>query len=611
MSHIERQIRQAQRRLWLNRWLHQWGWTLLIATAAWTIAWIVSRLIPALGLPMGWIAVGGLAASFVGSWVWLARTREQIDAAAAALDRAAGLKERVSTGLYVAASSDPFAQAVQADAERSVAGLTARKFIPIRWTRSLSASGVVLAMALLSLLLPVMNIFEEEKPDPRTQADRARITRVKQVVARPVDSLRKALEDNPHLDIPPELENLEESLARRDIKDPDVLRREGIKQLDRLKDALKKQRDSERFNRLNETKKRLAKIGQAADPKSEVGKLIDALASGDMQEAQKSLKRMQEQLAKRARQGKMDPAKMAQMQKQLEDLSKKLEQAAQDKRSQQELKNAGLSAEEAKRILQTLAKKNPKQLAELAKKLAERLKDKGMTKEQLQKMLEKMQQRQKACKQCKGLGEKMGRAAKKMGQGQTESAAQELGEAGQMLDEMEQLEQAMNELEAQMSELDDARDELDGEEDEDDGICKQCNGTGFRKDGAPCPNCNGTGQCGGPGRGGGNRDRADNVDVEFKNRKAKTKMNKRGRIIGQRFVKGDPLKGKSEIELLDAARAAELDATDALNRNRVPRRYRSGVKNYFDRLPGDFKGQPAEKSETEKPKSESGSSTGQ
>src|SRR5712671_4799009 len=36
MSTIERQVRAAQHRLWLNRLLRFWGWSLLAATALWT-----------------------------------------------------------------------------------------------------------------------------------------------------------------------------------------------------------------------------------------------------------------------------------------------------------------------------------------------------------------------------------------------------------------------------------------------------------------------------------------------------------------------------------------------------------------------------------------------
>src|SRR5436190_23257316 len=37
MSTIERQVRAAQHRLWLNRFLRFWGWSLLAATVLWTL----------------------------------------------------------------------------------------------------------------------------------------------------------------------------------------------------------------------------------------------------------------------------------------------------------------------------------------------------------------------------------------------------------------------------------------------------------------------------------------------------------------------------------------------------------------------------------------------
>jgi len=587
MSNMKRQVIQAQHRLWLNRWLRQWGWSLLFATAVWTAIWVVSRLFPTLGLPMGWIALAGAVASVAASVTWLVATREHAPTAAAALDEAAGLKERVSTGLHFVQSRDPFAQATQADAEASVAGLSARKFIRIQWAGSLSLSGLMLGVALLSLLLPEFDILNGKEARSKAEAEQASIRRVKLAVARPVEAVRKIMKENPALKAPPELEDLEEKFERAEGKDADVLRREAIKQLDKLSNALKKQAESDRFEALRETKKRMAKIGESADPKAEVGKLIDALARGDLQVAQDTVKKLQEDLARRRHNGKIDPAKAEQMREQLKELARKLREAAQDTRSEQELKNAGLSADDAKRVLEALAKHDPKQLEKLAKELAERLKNKGVTAEQLKKMLDKMKKRQAANKQCNKLGNKMGQAAQKMKDGDMESASQELGEAGEMLSEMEQLDQAMNDLELQMSELDDARDDLSGD-DEDDSVCKACNGTGFRKDGSPCPQCNGQGNGQGLGRGGGLRERDDSVKVGFVNRRAKVKLNRHGRIIGQQYVKGRPLKGKSEIEFFDAAHAAELDATDALNRDRVPRIFRKSVKQYFDRLPHVF-----------------------
>src|SRR5262249_18311567 len=154
----------------------------------------------------------------------------------------------------------------------------------------------------------------------------------------------------------------------------------------------------------------------------------------------------------------------------------------------------------------------------------------------------------------------------------------------------EQMEQNLNELEGQMSQLDQARSDLnkDGEGDQDgDGKCKECHGTGFRNDGSPCPHCQGSGKSGG-NRGMGPRERDDNVQVGFENKKEKTQQGKGGSIISQQFVKSKQLKNKSEAEISDAARAAEIDATDSLDRERIPRVYRKGVRTYFDRLGDQF-----------------------
>ncbi|HVP13245.1 MAG TPA: hypothetical protein VMV94_18880 [Phycisphaerae bacterium] len=104
-------------------------------------------------------------------------------------------------------------------------------------------------------------------------------------------------------------------------------------------------------------------------------------------------------------------------------------------------------------------------------------------------------------------------------------------------------------------------------------------------------------------------------------KKGKVKTTKNGRVIGQQFVKGRQLKGQSQVEFQEAAAAAEIDATNALDKDRVPRIYRKAVRNYFDRLGervkaaatgGDTKESGQEKpSEKEKPGKEEGSAESQ
>ena len=602
MSSMEHQVKKAQHRLWFNRWLRQWGWSALFAAAAWTIAWLVDRLFFPGVLPIGWSAITALGLSVVASLIWLLLTREHALLAATALDKAAGLRERISTGLYIQPqAADPFAKAVVADAERAIAGLSARRFIPIRWASSLSFSSVMIAVALLSLLLPEIDLLGNKEALAAENERLSRLERVQSIVAKPVSVMRQIEEKHPDLELGRERKKIDDALRRDRQNDPNVLRRETVKKLDRLQDALKQKANADRFKALNETKKRLKQLGQPSDPKTELGKLLDSLSSGDFQEAQEAVKKLKENLAKRTRDGKIDAKAAKQMQKQLEDMAKKLQQAAEDKQSKRELQNAGLSEADAKRILEELSKKDPKQIEELAKKLSQQLKDKGISQQQMQKMLQKIQQRQQACKQCQKLGQKMDGAAKQMQQGNTQAAQDELGEAGEMLNEMEQLEQAMNELNAQMSQLDDARDDLNDEGFDKSDKCKHCNGTGFLPDGSPCPWCDGSGRCGGMGGGGGKLPRDDSAQTDTVDKKAKIKT-RSGSIIGQKFVKGRQLKGASDVEFYDAATAAEIDATDSLNKDRIPRLYRKGVKRYFDRLGNSVR--PADKADSASDKEE-------
>jgi hypothetical protein len=597
MSGIESQIRQAQKRLWFNRWLRQWGWSLLCATAAWTLIWIVDRLF-ALKLPMGWAALAGLGASLLVASIWLIVTREPIATAAVALDVAAQLRERISSSLYARnQAGDPFAEAVVADAERAAAGLRAGRLFPVRWSGSLSLSAAVLLVALLSLLLPEFDILGKKEALGKESARLDRMKQAQAVLAQPVSTLQQIAERNPDLEMGKDVKDLQDALKRQQNADPEVLRRETVKKIDRLQDALKQKADSDRYKALAETKKRLQQAGQLSDPKTELGKLMENLSAGDFNEAQKSIKELQEKLAKRAKSGGADAKQTEQMRKQLDELAQKVQKAAEDKQSEQELKNAGMSEEEAKRTLDALSKKDPKQLEKMAKELSERLKDKGVTEQQLQDMMKKIQQRQQACNQCKQMSSKMAEAGRQLQKGDTQAAADELGEAAEQLSEMEQMEQGLNDIESQMSQLDGERDGLNNQG-RGENKCPRCNGTGFQKDGSPCPGCDGTGSCSGAGnddksgksgknkggRGAGSRGRNDNAQTATKDEKGKVKTNRTGRVIGQEYVKGRQLKGQSTAEFQDAAEAAEIDVTDALDKDRVPRIYRKAVRNYFDRL---------------------------
>jgi hypothetical protein len=55
----------------------------------------------------------------------------------------------------------------------------------------------------------------------------------------------------------------------------------------------------------------------------------------------------------------------------------------------------------------------------------------------------------------------------------------------------------------------------------------------------------------------------------------------KGKIIGQWLVNGEQVKGSVSKEAAEIVSAAERDATDAVNRDRIPRQYQKSVKEYF------------------------------
>ena len=73
--------------------------------------------------------------------------------------------------------------------------------------------------------------------------------------------------------------------------------------------------------------------------------------------------------------------------------------------------------------------------------------------------------------------------------------------------------------------------------------------------------------------------------MDFKIERQKVKTTK-GKIIGQFLVDGEQVKGELGEKIVEVVAADERDATDAINRDRVPRQYQKAVKEYFSRLPG-------------------------
>ncbi len=152
MTQLERQVRTAQHRLWLNRWFHALACLVALTAGVFAVVVLIQRLYD-LQVPMFWIGACLATAALAGSVAWAFGTREDASFAAAKLDEAAGLRERLSSGQYCIGAEDPFATAVVADAERVSGSLSARKHIRLRMPKPLAWSAASIAAAAMMFLV--------------------------------------------------------------------------------------------------------------------------------------------------------------------------------------------------------------------------------------------------------------------------------------------------------------------------------------------------------------------------------------------------------------------------------------------------------------------------
>lgn len=85
------------------------------------------------------------------------------------------------------------------------------------------------------------------------------------------------------------------------------------------------------------------------------------------------------------------------------------------------------------------------------------------------------------------------------------------------------------------------------------------------------------------GQGQGGLAKSEKTDVAFKTEKGKVATTK-GAIVGQFLVDGEQVKGDAKAGLAELVTAAEHDASDRINRDRIPRQYHKAVKEYFANL---------------------------
>jgi len=565
MSHLDHQIRRVQRRLWLNRWMHTFFFCLAFGAGLFAVVVLVQRLYD-LVWPLFWVGVGLGGAALLGSFVWMWVTREDVHVAATTLDEAAGLRERLSSAQYCRDSDDPFARAVVADAEQVSTALSVRRHIQLRFPQPLPwASFAMVAAALMFLITP--GVLKQTKASE--ESDQSELTKqVNAVVKKKLQDIQRMADEFPVLaDLKDDLRDLDKQSGGM-LKRPGDIRHEAVKKIDRLADAVKKKRGDLKY-KANQEMRRMFRRLQAPKSGSEATKkLSKKLQQGDFKGAKEELQKLQEQLA--TLKSDEDKEFVKKMGEQLAKLAKQLEELSIDKKLAQKLAQAGLKKEDVERMLETLGKKEIEQIKKALEK-------QGMSQKQINKMIQKLQQQQLGVAQAQQMGKSLQKAASACKSGQPGEAVAGLALAAGQLSDAEALEAEMAQIEATLAELSSARNSLDS-------ACSQCKGTG-RCRGKPCGRCQGNGNRPGRGMGGLGKGRGGLAPEQQAGMGLKTERTKvytgKGAIIGQFLVDGEQVKGDVQSTLSEVVTASEHDASDRIGRNRIPRQYQKAVKEYF------------------------------
>lgn len=568
MSPLEAKVRQARARLTLGRWLGLYCGC-LTATAVAYLAIVLAARGFGWSWPLGWIAAGLAVFGIAVSATWTMVTRVSMGGAAAALDEAAGLRERISSGMYFRESGeDPFVRAVVWDAERASEAVTVKLHLGITRPRGALVASLAIVAAAGSVMLPSGWLAEA---GAKTESDREMAERTAALVRQRTAALEPLAKSHPELrDAIHALETAGEPPDARSF-DPKPLTRDALKKLDTVQDVLKRQQGSEKFENAREFKKRLRALRTHNQPESPTQQLSRTLAQGDFKSAKNEIQKLQESLAKLT--DPNDAQKLQEMSKQLEALAKKLESLSHEDQLAEELRQAGVKPEAVERLLKQLSKKDIDQLKR-------ELEKQGLDAQKIEQLAKQLQRSQSAGAMAKQLGDALAQAGQAAGQGSAAAAAGGMGSAADQLSEMEILEQEMNQLESAITEVQADKDSLSNP-------CSQCRGTG-KCNGKSCGRCGGSGCRSGNnsgmgqqmGRGRGGLAEKQETTVDFVKEREKAKSGP-GAIIGQFLVDAEQVEGEAAQQLQTIVEAARRDATESVNRARVPRRYHDAVKKYF------------------------------
>jgi len=575
MGEVRRVVRRAGWRLLLIDFFRVLAVALTVGLALAILTRIVERVFGLSSVIGPWWAKGAM---YAGGAVLLATIiatvarKKRTIAVAQELDERAGLKEALSTSLYIERETDPWSRNVVQEAQRVANGVRVSKAIPFEAPRLWPVPVCTgMALALVWFGVPNLDLFGKDAKKVAEVKKQQEVQQVRAEIESKSDKLKEMLA-KAKVQFAEEPAEAAEQDQKPEMTDPDAMRRAAVKKLTNLAEKLEAEKEGDKAEQMQAMKEAMRQLKQPGQ--GPLNEFTRQLSRGDFNKAQEMLKQFEMQMADQS----MSPEAREQAKKQMENLAKQLEQLAKNQEQlQKKLENAGLDKKTAQELAKKASSGDPKDLKDALEKAQ------NLSEEQKKQMMEMA----KAAMECQGMCENMSQAMSKAAQGMTqeglqqegmqglEQLASELSDAEMMQADMENLDASLEEAKKQLSEL---AGQCMGGDCEGEGMGQGKTGS-FREG-----NSNKFGQgSGGPGKGNGASPESEAVDYEIEKTKANVKTGQ-GPIIGSRLVYGDQVKGESRAEFAAAVEAGKAEVAEAIDGQTIPREYHDAVKTYFGRL---------------------------
>lgn len=544
MDQILAQVKQAQRRMWLELFLNRLVWCWFAALAVAVVAIAAPKVVTIENLPADWTVLCLGASLAVGlavacAWTWL-RGRSQLDAAVE-LDSRFGLKERVASSLSLTPTTveTPAGRALLADALRAVGRVNVDDRFPVRLDRR-GWLPLIAALLAFGLVTFVENRSAQSSVDPHAQ----------QHVQEQIDAATKKL--------PERMVEHRKEAAAQGLKDAEGLFRELEKQTEKLTQA--KQADRKQaLVKLNDLAKQLEERRQQLGGPQQVrkqlermsglnrgpaDKLVDSMKKGDWQTAQQEAEKLGEQLEKE----ELNDGAKQELAQQLNQIQEKSAEAS------------AARAQAMEQLKQQIAQQQQLGDLERAGQFQQKLEQMQATQQQASK-LNQLAQRAGECQQCMKAGDKAG-AAKAL---------------DAMMQQMQQMQQAQAEgkmLDAALEQMQQAKSAM---------VCPQCQGQG-------CEACQGTvsrpGAGQGPGIGvGSDPDSRPAKSIEAKYQDQRVRQDPGA---GSAVVVGEADGPNLRLQVAEAVKeemtAKAREAADPQVLEQLPKSRREHAQEYFNLL---------------------------